>query len=321
MKGPFYSPRAPGEPVLPVVGTMNFGGRIDKAESERVMAAALERGCTFFDTANAYQDGLAETIVGAALENQPFVRVATKVGLRRVQGKVEGLSRAAVLRAAEESRKRLRRDVIDLYYLHAPDHDVPIEETLGAIAKLFEKGHIAAFGVSNFASWQVLEIDQLCTRMGIPRPNVAQMLYNLLIRQLDLEFFRFTHKYPRHVTVYNALAGGLLTGRYAPGAQIEKKSRFDNNAMYQRRYWSERFLELATAFGDVARKNEMTPSQLAYAWLASRPGVDSVLLGPASVEQLTEALDALKLPVSAGTKDEIDSLHRAFQGTDASYAR
>ena len=145
------------------------------------------------------------------------------------------------------------------------------------------------------------------------RPRVSQVLYNLLVRQLELEYFRFARKYGLHTTVYNPLAGGLLTGK--PGA------RFEKNPMYQKRYLSERFFELTDAFGRLAEESGRTPVELAYQWVAARPGVDSILLGPASVEQLDAAIDAVAKPLPKEVIDRADELYRAFQGTDASYAR
>ena len=145
------------------------------------------------------------------------------------------------------------------------------------------------------------------------KPRVSQQMYNLLIRQLELEYFRFARKYAVHTTVYNPLAGGLLTGKAG--------ARFENNPMYQKRYLSQRFFELTDAFARLAAESGRTPVALAYQWIAARPGVDSILLGPASVEQLDAAVDAVGQPLPKEVIDRADELYRAFQGTDASYAR
>jgi len=211
--------------------------------------------------------------------------------------------------------------VVDVYYLHVPDPATPIEATLEAIGRAMTAGKVRAFGVSNYASWQILEIFNACDAAKMPRPVVAQQLYNLLIRQLDLEYFRFATKYALHTTVYNPLAGGLLTGRYAPSAGIQKGSRFDKNRLYQGRYWSERMLGFAAELADVAGAEGMTPVELAYAWLAGRPEVDSILLGPASLEHLDDALDAVKKTVTPEGREKIEKLYAAFTGTETSYAR
>ncbi|HEX7663061.1 MAG TPA: aldo/keto reductase, partial [Polyangiaceae bacterium] len=190
---------------------MNFGKRTPAAEAHRIVHRAIERGAGLFDVANVYENGESEKILGAALkEKRGDVLVATKVGLDRPGGKVEGLSKAAITKACDDSLARLGIDVIDLYYLHAPDWQTPIEETLMAIFDLRAKGKIRHFGVSNFASWQILEMFALCDAAKQDRPVASQQMYNLLIRQLDIEYFKFTKKHSIHTTTYNALAGGLL---------------------------------------------------------------------------------------------------------------
>ena len=171
-------------------------------------------------------------------------------------------------------------------------------------------GKVANFGVSNYASWQILEM------IGAgQKPRVSQLLYNLLVRQLEVEYLRFSRKYGVHTTVYNPLGGGLLAGKGKAGA------RFENNPMYQKRYQTDRFLELADAFAQLAAEAGLTPVELAYRWVAGRPGVDSILLGPASVEQLDAAIDAVAKPLPLEVMEKADEHYRAFQGTDAVYAR
>jgi aryl-alcohol dehydrogenase-like predicted oxidoreductase len=210
---------------------------------------------------------------------------------------------------------------VDVYYLHVPDHSTPIERTLDAIEELLSARKILHFGISNYASWQILAIMMSCDRRGIERPVISQLLYNLLIRQLDIEYFKFVREYPIHTTVYNALAGGLLSGRHSASAGIPKGSRFENNRLYQQRYWTDRFFDLVGAYQAVASDAGMSLVELAYAWLAGRARVDSILVGPATVEQLDAAIDGRGRTLSAETRARIDEIHTAFAGTNASYAR
>src|SRR5262249_10529788 len=138
--------------------------------------------------------------------------------------------------------------------------------------------------------------------------------------QLDVEYFGFARKHPIHTTVYNPLAGGLLAGR-GLRAPPPKGSRFDGNKMYQERYLSQRFFDLVEAYSGLAREAGLSPGQVAYGWTPPRPGVDSILLGPADVSQLDAGLDACAKPLAADLCARIDGMHRAFQGTDATYAR
>ena len=309
-------------PVPYALGCMNFGRRTPEPEARRIVDVALERGITLFDTANAYGDGESERILGRLLKGRrERVEIATKVGW----WKREGLSAARVRAAIDESLERLGTDRVELYYLHVPDHETPIEATLEGVADVLASGKIGRFGISNYASWQALEVLFACDRMGLPRPAASQQLYNLLIRQLDLEYFRFARKYALHTTVYNPLAGGLLTGRHLASQPNDRAalagSRFDKNALYQRRYLSDVFFQAARAFAETAAEAGLSLVTLAYAWLAQRPGVDSILVGPGSVLHLDDALAAREVVLAAETLARVEAIHRELVGTDASYAR
>ncbi len=304
----YLDPRPRGAKPALVVGTMNFGYRTPEPEAQRIVARALERGLDFFDTANVYVEGESERILGRALQGRK-ARVATKVGIGKMSDP-EGLAPERIAAAIDESLQRLQMGRVELYYFHKPDHFRPLEASVRAMEKLIAAGKVGNFGVSNFASWQILEMIHL----GV-KPRVSQLVYNLLIRQLEIEYFRFAQKYGVHTTVYNPLGGGLLAGKGKAG------KRFENNPMYQRRYQTDRFFELADGFARLAAESGRTPVDLAYQWTAARPGVDSILLGPASVEQLDAAIDAVEKPLPKEVIDKADELYRAFQGTDAVYAR
>lgn len=306
------------------LGTMNFGKRTPEDEARRIMARAAEQAVSWFDTANVYGDGTSEKIVGRAVRELGLagrVGIATKVGLLRIHNKPEGLSPQRILRALDESLERLGVAAIDLWYLHAPDPLVPLDETIGAVAEAVNSGKVKAWGMSNFASWEMLEATQLADKLGIGAPSVAQQLYNLLVRQLDIEWFKFSSRFSVHTTVYNALAGGLLSGRHDGGQRPEKGSRFDKNKLYVDRYWTERNFALVRSYGEVAARAGMTLPDLAHAWLAGTPGVDSILLGPGTLAHLDQAIAACGRALSPETRAEIDRIHLTALGTDASYAR
>lgn len=304
------------------LGAMNFGKRTNERESKAILARALELGVRHVDTANAYNDGASERIVGQALAGRrEEVVLATKCGFGRIGGKPEGLTRARLLAAADESLGRLGTDWIDVYYLHVPDKDTPVEETLDGLAELLEKKKIRAWGVSNYASWQILEMMHLADARKMPRPRIAQQLYNALIRQLDVEYFAFARRFGVHTTVYNPLAGGLLSGKHTRDGATQKGSRFDKNGLYQRRYFTDVMFDRTEALADVAQGEGMSLLELSYAWVAGAPGVDSVLLGPASVEQLESSVAAVGRVLSAEARARVDALHRAWLGTDTYYVR
>jgi aryl-alcohol dehydrogenase-like predicted oxidoreductase len=306
---------------------MNFGRRTTEAESKRIVARALELGVRLIDTANVYVDGASERIVGEAVKTcRDKVVLATKCGVGRVDGKPEGLGKSRLTAAIDESRRRLGTDWVDVYYLHAPDHDTAIEETLDAIAELLDSKKIKTWGVSNYAAWQVLEMMHLAdgdalTKRGLTRPKVAQQLYNVLLRQLDVEYLPFARRYKLHTTVYNPLAGGLLTGRHARDGSTQTGSRFDKNRLYQGRYFTGAMFDRVDALAEVAKAERMSVLELSYAWLAGAAGVDSILVGPASVEQLDQGILACRRGLSPEVRDVVDALHRGWLGTNASYAR
>jgi aryl-alcohol dehydrogenase-like predicted oxidoreductase len=301
---------------------MNFGKRTSVVESERIVRRALERGVTVFDTANSYNAGESERILGRALgQDRDRVTLSTKGGLGVDPARPEGLSPAALRSALDASLQRLGTDYVDVYYLHVPDRKTPIEQTLDGIAELMASGRVRAWAASNYASWELLEMRSIASVRGLPAPVATQVLYNVLHRELDIEYFAYARRYPIHTMTYNALAGGLLAGKHkfeeAPG----KGSRFDGNAMYLRRFWTREMFARVEQIADVARSDGLTPIELAYAWLASRLDVDSVLVGPATVAHLDDALAAVACPVSEPARAKLDELARAWIGSDTHYVR
>jgi aryl-alcohol dehydrogenase-like predicted oxidoreductase len=314
--------RTPGAPCAFALGTMNFGKRTPADESQRIVRRALERGIRVFDTANAYNGGEAERILGRALgADRDRIVVATKVGFGRIAGKPEGLSRELVLGAIDASLERLGTDRVDLYYLHVPDHATPITESLDAMHEIVRAGKVRAWGVSNYAAWQILEMTGLAAARGLTPPAVSQVLYNALHRQLDVEYLAFARHAGIHTTVFNPLAGGLLTGKHRFEEAPAKGSRFDDNALYQRRYWTRGMFSRVDELRALAEREGMTLVQLAYAWIASRPDVDSIIVGPATVQQLDDAIDAVARPLSKEAIGRVDELARQWSGTDTSYVR
>lgn len=317
-------------PLL-VLGTMNFGRRTEEAEARRILDVAFERGLTHWDTANAYVDGEGEKIVGRALRGRrDRVLLATKVGLLRLGGKTEGLlqaggrpeglSRARIFAACDASLERLGADYIDVYYLHVPDPTTPIRESVLAMGELIRSGKIRAWAFSNYSSWQALEMIHWCDANGVPRPLLAQQLYNVLIRQLDLEYSRFAARYSLPTCAYNPLAGGLLA-RPPEGSAPAAGSRFDANPMYQGRYWHEVTRARVEDYRALARDAGLSLPVFAYAWLAARPNVDSIVVGPGTAQHLDAAFDGVQTPLSPEILARVEALHVAHQGTDASYAR
>ncbi|HEY2366498.1 MAG TPA: aldo/keto reductase, partial [Polyangiaceae bacterium] len=300
------------------VGAMNFGKRTPEPEARRIVDRALERGIRTFDTANVYVDGESERILGRALSaRRDRASVATKVGFGRVNGKLEGLAPERILASIDESLARLAMDHVDVYYLHVPDYATPTLATLEAMARVLESKKALAWGVSNFASWQILEMFHIADRTKMPRPIISQQIYNLLVRQLDVEYFKFTARHPIHTTVYNPLAGGLLTGRHHKDGSTLEGSRFAGNKLYKNRYWTDAFFDATARYMEIAKRAGMSLVDLSYAWVAQRKGVGSILVGPGTVEHLDAAIDACEKKLDEATLRAVDDAHYEITGTDA----
>ena len=221
-----------GLKISPIcLGTMMFGGPTDEATSSRIVAKAREAGINFIDSADAYNGGQSEQVVGRAISNsrQSWVlatKLANQIGEDPNRG---GLSRRWVLQAAEESLKRLGTDYIDIYYLHKEDHATPLEETVRAMGDLMRQGKIRYFGVSNYRAWRVAEICNICDRNGIDRPVASQPYYNAMNRMPEVEHFPACFYYGLGIVPYSPLARGVLTGKYAPDAAPDKDTRAGRN--------------------------------------------------------------------------------------------
>jgi aryl-alcohol dehydrogenase-like predicted oxidoreductase len=314
--------RRPGEPPALVLGAMNFGKRTPAPESERIVRRALERGILHYDTANSYNEGESEKILGRALgRDRAKVVVSTKAGIGVDPKKREGLSPEAMEKALTASLERMGGDAADIYYLHLPDRSTPIEKTLEGMRALVASGRVRAWGICNYASWEVLEMNRIAASIELEAPIVTQVLYSVVHRELEVEYFRYARRYPIHTMTYNALAGGLLTGRHKLEGDPERGSRFDKNAMYQRRYWTEAMFSRVEQLRAVAEAEGCSLVQLAYAWVASRPDVDSILVGPATVQHLDDAFEAIARPVSPEASKRLDQLARDWFGSDTHYVR
>ena len=236
-------------------GTMTFGKPLDQAGATQLVNRSIDAGINFFDTANVYQKGVAETMLGHAIKGKrDRLIIASKVHGKMGDGPdQQGLSRKAILRAIDESLQRLGTDYLDLYYFHMPDWNVPIEESLEAMESLIKQGKVRYPAQSNFASWQVVEMAWIAKEHNWHAPNVSQPMYNLLARGIEQEFLPMCKEFGVPNVVYNPLAGGLLTGKHKE-ENITPGTRFDNNKMYQERYWHEQQFRAVEQLRNIAEK-------------------------------------------------------------------
>jgi 1-deoxyxylulose-5-phosphate synthase len=276
------------------LGAMTFGGQVSEEEALRMVDRCLEHGINFYDTANVYNQGKSEMILGKALRGRRHqVVLATKVrGKTGEEPEDVGLKRPAIRRAIDESLRRLGTDYVDLYYLHQPDWDTRIEETLATLEDLVREGKIRYPAVSNYAAWQIVQMLWYCDNHGCLPPAAAQPMYNLLARDIEREYLAFCKEYGIAVVACSPLAGGLLTGKHMPGVPPAAGTRSGGNRMHPEQYWHNAFLDAQGEVAVIARRAGLKMLELAFRWLLTQPAVDCVLLGASSTSQLEENLKA-----------------------------
>lgn len=306
------------------LGTMTFGHQADEAASVRMLEMALDAGVNFVDEADVYVGGRSEEILGRALKGRRHrlvlaSKVCNFVGEDR--RKDAGLHRWHVIRGVEASLRRLQTDCLDLCYLHKPDPNTPIEETLAALDTLVQQGKVIYLGMSNFASWQVCEALWRCDVKRWSPPAVMQVPYNLITRSLDEECVAFSQRMSLGIVVYNPLAGGLLTGKHVGTDNPEKGTRFELNRDYYGRYWNEVNHAAVESLRQLAEEAGKTMTQLSLQWLMAQAHVDSVILGASRPEQLEENLRSLDGGLDQGTLEACDAVWRRVRGDHFAYNR
>lgn len=286
-----------GAPGIAILGTMTFGDQVELKEAQEMVDLAREAGINSFDTSNNYAGGESERILGRAISAfRDEVIISTKGGSPVGQNKAElsGLSPRALRSSVEGSLRRLNVEVIDVYYLHRPDPNVPIEETLESMAQLISEGKIRALGQSNFAAWQITEMNLLARTHGWPGALISQQVYNLLARRIESEYLACANHFGLTTIAYNPLAGGLLTGKHGLSTTPTPGSRFTKD-IYRARYWSEELFNATGELAAIARSAGMSLVDLSFAWLRGRKEIAAVLVGASSVSQLRENLRSVKL--------------------------
>jgi aryl-alcohol dehydrogenase-like predicted oxidoreductase len=280
------------------LGCNNFGGRIDFDATRLVVDAAIDAGVTFFDTAATYGNGDSERFLGRILEGRrDTVVVATKFGW----GQEKGDGSVETARASlERSLERLRTDVVDLYYLHKPDPDTPIADTLGALDELVREGRVRAIGCSNFSAEQLSEADRVAREGGLGRFTVLQNHYSVIRRDDDEDVLPLCRELGVSYVPYFPLASGLLTGKYRRGEPAPAGTRLAGREIEEERF--DR-VEACAAF---AEEHGRSLHELAICALASTPGVGSIIAGATTPEQVranAEAASAWRLD-----RDELAAL-------------
>jgi aryl-alcohol dehydrogenase-like predicted oxidoreductase len=294
---------------------MMFGGRTDPQDSYDIIDRALDAGINFLDTANVYSRGRSEEVTGEALVRngkRDSIVLATKVHGRMDDDDPNawGNARRHIIEQCEASLKRLQTDYIDLYQIHRPQSNIPIDETLRALDDLITAGKVRYVGTSTFAAWQLVESLWASKALGLSRFVCEQPPYNLLDRRIERELLPMAQTYGFGIIPWSPLAGGLLTGKYRRGQDAPKDARYADT---EGRPWMERRLtegvfDAVEMLAPMAEDKGCTLAQLVLAWVAQQPGVTSPIIGPRTMDQLEDNLGALEVAFTAEELEKIDEM-------------
>src|SRR5262245_45074304 len=299
------------------LGAMMFGsmGNTDRRECVRIVHRGLDAGINFVDTADVYSQGQSEEIVGEALrERRDSVVLATKFfGPMGEDPNRRGASRRWIVRAVEESLRRLRTEWIDLYQMHRFEEETDFEEPLSALDDLLRSGKIRAIGIPTFTADRIVEAQWIAERRGLARPRCEQSPYSILRREIERTVLPTCQRYGMGMIIWSPLEGGWLSGRYLAPEDFREGTRV---VAFGRRFggfdlgapWNQRRLATVRRLDELAKKAGLPLSQIAVAWTLEHPGVTSAILGPRTFEQLEDLLGAADLRLDAQLLDEIDRL-------------
>lgn len=295
------------------LGTMMFGGPTDEAAAHRIIRKAKDRGFSFIDTADVYQQGASETVIGRAIapDRDAFV-VATKLvnpGPDADGPNRQGLSRKWIIEATEASLRRLGTDYIDILYFHRAVFDAPLGEAVRAVADLVRAGKLRYFAVSNFRGWRIAEAAHLADQLGIDRPIASQPLYNIVDRTAEVEQLPAADFYGLGVVSYSPLARGVLTGKYAPGAAPAADTRAGRgDRRILETEWRPESLAVAERIAQHAEAKGVSPTAFALAFVLNNRLVTSTIAGPRTEAQWDAYVAALDYRFTAEDEALVASL-------------
>ncbi|MDQ2853108.1 MAG: aldo/keto reductase [Actinomycetota bacterium] len=296
------------------LGTMTMAnpqwGSTDE-ESAAVLDAFIEAGGNHIDTADVYSGGGSEELIGAMLEQRGLrdaVVLATKYGFAGVGGPVTGGSgRAMMTRAVEGSLRRLRTEVIDLYWMHVWDTITPAEEVLGGMADLVRAGKIRYYGLSNVPAWFATQVTTLARAHALPAPVALQLEYSLVSRDIEREHIPAATELGLGIVPWSPLAGGFLTGKYTNGAQQEQGRLTGDNPFGNSKFTDHNW-DVLNVLRDVAKELDRTPADIATAWVLNKRGVDTVLVGARTPRHLEAGLAAVDHALPDDARQRLDEV-------------
>ena len=290
-------------------GTMSFGGDADEKASAEMFHACRERGINFFDTANIYNSGRSEEILGNLITDcRDELILCTKVGFPTGTGvNQRGLSRRHIILAIEDSLRRLKTDRLELYFVHTSDADTSVEETLRALDLLVQQGKVLHIAASNWSAWMIAKALGISAREGLARFACVQPMYSLVKRQAEVEILPMAQSERMGVTPFSPLGAGLLTGKYTTKSKPDT-GRLVKNEMYSLRYSLDNYYQIAERFSEFAKEHGHHPATLAVAWVMAHPAVTSTIIGARNVGQLEASLAAPSVEMTTQLREEISAL-------------
>ncbi|MFN8499081.1 MAG: aldo/keto reductase [Anaerolineae bacterium] len=302
-----------GVKVAPLcLGTFNFGSPTSEDDAARLVGLALDAGVNMLDTADSYTAGESERMIGrilAANGRRNEVFLATKVFYAVGPGPNDaGVSRLHLMRACEAALRRLQTDTIDLYQLHRPSFDVPLDETLGALTDLVRQGKVRYIGCSTHPAWKVMEALMVSELKGYARYVSEQPPYNLLDRRIENELVPLCQAYGLGIFPWAPLAQGVLAGRYADATDFPSESRAARRGGIYAERVTAAGIAAGRAFAAVAQGFGLPPAQLALLWVKDQPGITAPIFGPRTVEQLVQVLPILDMRLTDEMRAACDAL-------------
>ena len=298
--------------VKVVLGTMTFGNQVDLQTAEEMTRLFLESGHTEIDTAYIYTNGGSETVLGKIFKGigRDKYSLATKAN-PRVKG---NLRPEAVEEQLNTSLRRLGLDYADIFYLHMPDPTTSIEVTLEACNKLYKQGKFKTLGLSNYPSWQVVQIANICTAYSWVCPTVYQGMYNVLTRQVEAELFPCIREYSLSFYAFNPLSAGLLTGRYKSIEELPEDGRFKVIEIYKERYWKKEYFDAVNMLAEACGASDIPTTRAAFTWLVHHSELngdngDGIIIGASKLDHLKQNLLYIDQPAlpeeTAGIYDKV----------------
>ncbi len=301
-----------GVKVSPLcLGTMMFGGPTDESDSLEIINRAFDDGINFIDTADIYNAGRSEEVVGKAIAGRrDEVVLATKGVQPMGEGPNDrGASRYHLMQALDASLRRLSVDHIDLYYVHAPDYQTTVEETLRALDDMVRSGRVRYLACSNYRAWKLCEALWTSDKLNLNQFVCIQPLYNIVNRDIEVELLPLCRDKGIGVVSYSPLARGILTGKYRPGQPFPEGSRAARNdkRMQQAELREESFVAAQQITAHCDGKS-VAPSQFALAWCLANPIVTSIIIGPRTMEQYADNLAALEVTITDADEEFVDGI-------------